>query len=144
MLPMTMHNPSVESLTNRALERSTLYQQAGLGQAADSRAAAASLFTQRSLNPYGGGSSSILPGGFLGLQGLSSIPGSSGEMLDLSSIMAERNRAAMTQTYLRMLQDEATNAAAALQFRNGGHTRFNGLPRQPDESGRGLPNGHRF
>jgi hypothetical protein len=146
MLPMTMHNPSAESLTHRSLEQSTLFQQAGLGQApvTDSRAAAAALFTQRSLNPFGGGSSSTPPGGFLGLQGLNSIPSSSGGMLDLSSIMAERNRAAMGQTYLRMLQDEATNAAAASQFRSGGQMRFTGLPRQPDESGRQLPNGHRF
>jgi hypothetical protein len=145
-----MHNPPAAPLTHRSLEHSTLFQQAGLGQAAvtDSRAAAAALFTQRSLNPFGGGSSSAPPGGFLGLQGLSSIPGNSipgnsGGVLDLSSIMAERNRAAMSQTYLRMLQDEATNAAAASQFRSGVQMRFPGLPRQPDESGRG-PNGHRF
>jgi hypothetical protein len=143
---MTMLNPSAESLAHRSLEHSTLFQQAGLGQAAvaDPRAAAAALFTQRSLNPFGGGSSSIPPGGFLGLQGLNPLPGGSGGMLDLSSIMAERNRAAVSQTYLRMLQDEATNAAAASQFRSAVQMRFTGLPRQPDESGRGLPNGRRF
>jgi hypothetical protein len=146
-----MLNPSAESLAQRSLEHSALFQQAGLEQAAvaDSRAAAAALFTQRSLNHFGGGSSSTLPGGYLGLQGLSSIPGSSGGMLDLSSIMAERNtaernRAAMSQTYLRMLQEEATNAAAASQFRSGLQMGYTGLPRQPDESGSGLPNCRRF
>jgi hypothetical protein len=101
------------------------------------------------LNPFGGGSSSIPPGGFLGLQGLNPIPGGSGGMLDLTSIMAERNRAAMSQTYLRMLQDEATNAAAAAaaaasQYRSGVQMGFTGLPRQPDESGRGPSSGRRF
>jgi hypothetical protein len=140
---MTMLNPSAESLAQRALEHSMF---AGLGQTAvaDPRVAAAALFTERSLNLFGGGSSSIPPGGFLGLQGLNPIPGGSGGMLDLSSIMAERNRADMRQTYLRMLQDEAANAAAASQFYSGVPRGFIGLPRQPHESGRGLPHSHRF
>jgi hypothetical protein len=56
MFPLAMQ-PSAESLTHRSLEHSALFQQAGLGQASvtDSRAAAAALFTQRSLNPFGGG-----------------------------------------------------------------------------------------
>jgi hypothetical protein len=141
-----MLNPSAESLVHRPLEHSMLFQQAGLGQAAvaDPRAAAAALFSQPSLNPFGGGSSSTPPGGFLGLQGLTPIPGSSGGMLDHSSIMAERNRAAMRQIYLRMLQDEVTNAATDSQSRNGLQLRSTGLPRQPDESWPGLPNGRRF
>jgi hypothetical protein len=149
---MRMLNPSAGSISHRSFGNSTLFQQGGLGQAAvaDPRAAASALFTQRSLNPFGGGSSSIQPGGFLGLQGLNQIPGGSGGMPDLSAIMAERNRAAMSQTYLRILQDEATNAAAAAaaaaasQYRGGVQMGFNGLPRQPDESGRGPPNGRRF
>jgi hypothetical protein len=145
---MTMLNPPAESLAHRSLEHSTLFPYAGLGQAAvaDPRATAAGLFTQRSLNlnPFGGVSSSIPPGGFLGLQGLNPLPVGSGGMLDLSSIMAERNRAAMSQDYLRMLQDEAANAAAASQLRSAVQMRFAGLPRQPDESGWGLPNGRRF
>jgi hypothetical protein len=141
MFPMTMCNPSTESLTHRALEHSTLFQQGGLGQAtmADSGAAAAALLGQRSLTPFGVGSASAPPGGFLGLQGLGSIP----ELL-LSSIMAERNRAAMGQTYLPLLQDEAANAAAASQFRSGVQMGFTGLPRQLEKSGPGLPNGRRF
>jgi hypothetical protein len=131
----------------------TLLQQAGLGQAAvtDQRAAATALFTQQSLNPFGGGSSSIPPGQFLGLQGLNPIPGGSGEVLDVSSITADRYRAAQSQSHLllMLLQDQATNAAAAAataasQFRTGEQMRFTGLPRQPDESGRGQPNGRRF
>jgi hypothetical protein len=144
---MTLLNPSAEILAHRSLEHSTLFQQAGLGHAAvaDSRAATA-LFTQHSLNPFDTGLASIPPGNFLGLQGLGSIPGSSGGMLDLS---VERNRAAISQTYLRMLQDEAANAAAttvaaALNFRSGVPMGFTGLPRQPDESGRGMPDGRRF
>jgi hypothetical protein len=145
---MTMLNPPAESLAHRSLEHSALFQQSGLGQTsvADPRAAAAALFTQRSfnLNPFGGASSSVSPGGFLGLQGLNALPGGSGGMHDFSSIMAERNRAAVSQDYLRMLQDEATNAAAASQFRSAVQMRFAGLPRHPDESGRGLPNGRRY
>jgi hypothetical protein len=149
---MTMLNPPAESLAHRSLQQSTLFQQAGLGQAAmaDPRVAAAALFSQRSLNPYDGGSSSIPHGGFHGLQGLNPIPGGSGGMLGLSSIMAERNRAATSQAYLRMLQDEATNAtaaptaAAASQFRSGLQMGYTGLPRQPDETWPGLPSGRRF
>ena len=156
MFPTAISNPSAESFAHRSLEHSTLFQQVQqvrLGQAAmaDSGAAVAALRTQRSLNPFGVGSSSAPPGNFLSFQGLNSIPGSSGGMLDLSSILEERNRAAMGQTYLRMLRDQsanaataATTAAAALQFRSGVPMGFTGLPRQPDESGRGLPNGHRF
>jgi hypothetical protein len=143
---MTRINPSAEPLVHRPLEHSMLFHQAVLGQAAvaDPRAAAAELFTQRSLNPFGGVSSSTPPGGFLGLQGMNPISGSSGGMLDLSSIMAERNRAAMSQIYLRMLQDEATNAATDSQSRSGVQLRSTGLPRQLDESWPGLPNGRRF
>jgi hypothetical protein len=129
-------------------------QHAGLGQTAvidPTRAASEALFTQRSLNPFGGGSSSIPPGEFLGLQGLNPIPGGSGGMLDLSSMSADRNRAARSQSHLllMLLQDEAANAAAAAaaaasQFRIGEQMGFTGLPRQPDESGRGLPNNRRF
>jgi hypothetical protein len=95
MFPMTMCNPSAESLTHRSLEHSTLFQQAGLGQAAmaDSGATAAALLTQRSLNPFGVDSSSALPGGFLGLQGLGAMAGNSELLLNLSSILAERNGA---------------------------------------------------
>jgi hypothetical protein len=134
-----------------SFENSTLFQQAGLGQAAvaDPRAAASALFTQRSLNTFGGGSSSIPPGVLLGLQDLNPVPGGSEGMLDLTSIMAERNRAALSQTYLRMLHDKATNAAAtaaaaASQYRSGVQMGFTGLPRPPDESGRGPPSGRRF
>jgi hypothetical protein len=125
---MTRLNPSAESLRNRSLEHNTLFQEGGLGQAAmaDSGAAATALLTQRSLNLFGVGSSSAPPGGFLGLQGSGSIPGNSGGMIDLSPILAERNRAAIS---LPMLQDEAANAAAALRFRSGVPMGFTGLPR---------------
>jgi hypothetical protein len=146
---MTMLNPSAESLAHISLEHSTSFQQAGLGLAAmrDSGAAAAALFTHRSLNPFGSGSS-IPPGEFPRLQGLNPIHGGLGGMLILSSIMVERNRTAMSQTNLRILQDEATTAAAApaaaSQFHSGGQMRFIGLSRQPDKPVRGLPSGHRL
>jgi hypothetical protein len=144
MLPMTMLNPSAESLAHRSLDHSALLQHAGLGQAAvaDPRAAAAALLTQRSLNPFGGGSLSVPPGELIGHQSLNPIPGGSGGMLDLSSLTSDRN-------LLMLLQDEATNAAAAnaiaaSQFRSREQMRFTDLPRQPDEPGRGPPNGRRF
>jgi hypothetical protein len=99
----TMRDP----LVRRSLEHSTLYQQAALGQTAmiHPRAASAGLFRQQSLSPFGSGSSPMPPGTFLGLQGLNTLPGGSGASLDISSVLAERNRArnraAIDQTYLK-------------------------------------------
>jgi hypothetical protein len=149
---MTMLHPSAESLAHGSLEHGALLQHAGLGQAtvANPRPAAAALLTQRSLNSFSGGSLSVPPGDFFGLQRLNPIPGGSGGMLDLSSMTADRNRAARSQSHLLMLlQDQARNAAAAAavaasQFRTGEQMRFTDLPRQPDDSGWGPPNGRRF
>jgi hypothetical protein len=146
MLPM-LHS-SGESLARRSLEQSTLYQQTALGQTTmrDPRAAAAALLSQQSLNRFGGGSSSMPPRRFLGLQGSNTVPGGSGARLDLSAAMlVDRNRAAINQTYLRLLQDKATAAAVASRLRNTGQKGIlGGMPRQTDEPGRGLPDGRRY
>jgi hypothetical protein len=126
-------------------QQNALYQQA-LRQSnglEDPRFTSQGFLSQQSLHPFAAGNPLSLPTGkFLGYPGAAAGMPSAGlgsGMPDLSSIM-DQNRAAINQTYLQMLQDEAT-AAVTTRLRGSG-----GMPGSPqqDGSGRGLSDGRRY